>query len=237
MLPCYFLPFFYLRGFLKKISLYWRLYLAVLALILASGCANAPRTAPPAYLPHSILVLPPTNRSVEVTAPYVYLATITKPLAEKGYYVFPVAVIDRFMRENGLHVPAEMHTVPLAKIREHIGADAVLYVEIIDWGQKFQIVSSAAVVKAQLRLVDVATGQQMWAGYASATYSPNSQAGNGLMGAVLGAVIDQVAGALNDRTYPLARQANNDLINERRLGLTDGPILLEHKALEAKTAK
>lgn len=237
MLPLCSSPFFYPWGILKKIGLDWRCILAAFAVMVISGCASSPRAAPPAYLPRSILVLPPTNRSVEVTAPYTYLATISRPLAEKGYYVFPVAVIDRFMRENGLQVPAEMHTIPLTKIREHIGADAVLYVDILDWGQKFQILSSTAVVRAHLRLVDVTTGQQMWAGHASASYSPNSQAGNGLMGAVLGAVIDQVASALNDRTYPLARQANNDLILERRLGLTDGPILLERKALEAKTGK
>ncbi len=50
--------------------------------------------------PRSILVIPPLNNSVEVNAPYVFLSTITAPLAEKGYYVFPVAVIDRFLKEN-----------------------------------------------------------------------------------------------------------------------------------------
>lgn len=40
--------------------------------------------------PRSILVLPPMNSSVDVNAPYSYLSTISTPLAEKGYYVFPV---------------------------------------------------------------------------------------------------------------------------------------------------
>ncbi|MGI9451142.1 MAG: GNA1162 family protein, partial [Geminicoccaceae bacterium] len=37
-----------------------------------------------ANLPASILVLPPTNQSVEVNAPYSYLSTITAPVAEAG---------------------------------------------------------------------------------------------------------------------------------------------------------
>jgi hypothetical protein len=45
-----------------------------------------------------------------------YLSTLTKPLAEKGYYVLPVAVIDQFLKENGLPTPAEMNGIPLEKI-------------------------------------------------------------------------------------------------------------------------
>jgi hypothetical protein len=37
-------------------------------------------------------------------------------LAEKGYYVLPVAVIDQFLKENGLPTPAEMNGIPLEKI-------------------------------------------------------------------------------------------------------------------------
>ena len=65
--------------------------------------------------PRSILVIPPVNNSVEVNAPYIFLSTISRPLAEKGYYVFPVAVIDRFLKENGLPTPIEMNGIPLDK--------------------------------------------------------------------------------------------------------------------------
>src|SRR5210317_1864170 len=88
--------------------------------VLLSGCV-AP-TGPYDYSalensrPRSILVIPPLNNSIEVNAPYIFLATITRPLAEKGYYVFPVAVIDAFLKENGLPTPAEMNGIPLDKI-------------------------------------------------------------------------------------------------------------------------
>jgi hypothetical protein len=92
--------------------------------------------------PRSIVVIPPKNNSIEVNASYIYLSTLTKPLAEKGYYVLPVAVIDQFLKENGLPTPAEMNGIPLEKIREHTGADAVLYVEIEEFGQKYLVLSS-----------------------------------------------------------------------------------------------
>ena len=62
------------------------------------------------------------NSSVEVNAPYSYLSTISQPLAEKGYYVFPVSVVDTFLKENGLPTPAEMNGIALDKIVEVIGA-------------------------------------------------------------------------------------------------------------------
>ncbi len=67
--------------------------------VLCGGCATTPYDYAPyrQHMPRSILVLPPLNKSVEVNAPYSYLSTVTRPLAECGYYVFPVAVIDAFL--------------------------------------------------------------------------------------------------------------------------------------------
>ena len=75
-------------------------------LMFVSGCATTVEpydyTALKESAPRSILVIPPMNNSVEVTAPYSFLSTITAPLAESGYYVYPVSVIDSFLKENGL---------------------------------------------------------------------------------------------------------------------------------------
>ena len=61
-----------------------------------------------AHPPRSILVLPPLNESTAVEGTYGYLTTVTRPVAERGYYVFPVAVADQFMKDNGLPTAAEM---------------------------------------------------------------------------------------------------------------------------------
>ncbi|MDZ7923341.1 MAG: DUF799 family lipoprotein [Marinagarivorans sp.] len=200
-----------------------RLTLGFCVLVAMVAGAAPAYSAEPVILPRSILILPPTNRSVEVNAPYIFLSTITRPLAEKGYYVFPVAVIDRFMRENGLQISAEMHAIPLAKLREHIHPDAVLYVDILDWGQKYQILTSKAVVSANLKLVDAHTGNVIWENRAYASESPNNSGNNGLAGMLIQAVADQVIGSLSDKTYELSRVANNQAVDR----LPDGPIRLE----------
>src|SRR5262249_7923633 len=124
-----------------------------------------------AHHPRSILVLPPLDDTPVVEATYAYLSTVTRPLAERGYYVFPVAVVDRMLRDNGLPGPGEMHEVPLQRLGEVFGADAVLYITLKDWGTSYRVIDSATEVTAQARLVDVATAQEIWHGEASAAYS------------------------------------------------------------------
>lgn len=192
---------------------------------LLTGCAT---TAPYDYSaleqhkPRSILVLPPLNESVDVNAPYIYLSRVTRPLAERGYYVFPVEVIDRFMKEQGLPSSAEMHQVPLAKIKEIIDPDAVLYVTIENWGQKYQIIASTAIVKVKAQLIDVDTGTLLWEGQAQAVQQ-SDDGGGGLAGALVSALITQVINKKVDQTPNLARVANHLLFYTEGQGLLEGP--------------
>lgn len=195
-------------------------------LLVTSGCATKTPydyTAFEKSKLRSIVVIPPKNNSIEVNAPYIYLSTLTRPLAEKGYYVFPVFVIDYFLKENGLPTPAEMNGIPLDKIGEHIGADAVLYISIEDWGQKFQVIQSVAKVHATLRLIDVKTGELLWESIAIAQKS-SGDGGGGLVGALVGAVATQIlASTIADPTPDLARRANNLAIDSQERGMLDGP--------------
>ena len=195
--------------------------------IFVTGCQT---TIAPAYdytalnseKPKSILVLPPTNNTVDVTATYSYLSTVSQPIAEKGYYVFPVSVIDSFLKENGLPTPAEMNAIPLDKISEHIGADAVLYVNITDWGQKYVLLSSKTVARGQLQLVSTKTGNLLWDAHFNFEQASDS-GGNGLVGALVNAVVTQIIGSINDPTPQIARVANNIAFNQKNRGLLPGP--------------
>jgi hypothetical protein len=74
--------------------------------VLVGGCA----TRPPRYDysqfrsegPRSILVVPVINKSIDVNAPDYFLATIAPPLAERGYYVFPVNMVKSVLADDGL---------------------------------------------------------------------------------------------------------------------------------------
>jgi hypothetical protein len=193
--------------------------------LLAAGCAVAPPRDYRAYrehLPRSIVVLPPLNESTDVNAPYVYLSTITRPLAECGYYVFPVAVVDAFMKENGLPTAGEMQGVPLEKLRSVLGADAVLYVTVESWGQKYRIVSSDTVVKARARLVDTLSGTTLWTGTAFAQQS-SSAGQSDAIGMLIGAIMTQVIASFTDPAHDLARAANSAMVLDQEVGLLLGP--------------
>ena len=174
------------------------------------------------HAPRSILVLPPLDETQEVGASYAYLPTVTFPIAERGYYVFPVAVVAHMMRENGLPGPAEMHTVSLAKLDEIFGADAVLYLTLTDWGTSFQVTNSATRVTVHGRLIDVKTGTELWAGSATAVRNSNS-GGGGILDAILSAMINQVVTSAFDPTETVARQANTTLFYRDGHGLPLGP--------------
>lgn len=209
------------------------------SLVLFTGCETVPpkeNTAFIAAAPRSILVVPPANLSVEVNAPYTFLSTVSEPLAEKGYYVLPVAVIDRLFKENGVHTTEEMNRIPLDKIRENTGADAVMYVTINDWGQKFILLKSYTVVHADVRILDARDGAVLWATKIHATESYDGASRTDLLSTVIGAVADQIIGSLSDYTPDLSRAATNEAINDYRDGIPDGPYKIAAE-LAAENAK
>ncbi len=165
-------------------------------------------------------MLPPVNEGTDVRATYGYLSTVTRPIAELGYYVYPVALIDQLLKENGMPTPGEMVQAPLGKIREIIGADAVLYVTIKQYGTRFQLLSSSTVVVADARLVDTQTGTLLWAGRLAA--QENSGGSGNILADVIGALITQVIGQSTDRAHGLSERANAQLAVEDR-GLLHGP--------------
>lgn len=176
-----------------------------------------------AHPPRSVLVLPPLDNTLEVDASYAYLSTVTQPLAERGYYVFPVAVVDRMLRDNGLGGPGEMHTAPLERLRDVFGADAVLYITLHDWGTAYRVLDSSTEVTAEAHLVDTATGTEIWSGKHTAVLSSNSSGDGSLLGMLVGAVVNQVMTSVSDPSTDVARDCNQTLFCNGHSGLLVGP--------------
>jgi len=207
-------------------ALAWRARAACVATLgtIAAGCAAQPFDYGPFLdrMPHSILVLPPTSDSIEVSAPYGCLSTVTVPLAERGYYIFPVAVIDAFMKENGAPTPNDMHAVPLGKLREVFGADAVLYLHVKEWGTSYQVINSHTSVVVQGRLVDLKSGVTIWSGsYAAAHDSAQGQ--DNALAMLVGAVVNQIVHTATDAAHNLSVTAMPAWFWDARVGLLVGP--------------
>lgn len=190
-------------------------------LAAAAACSSAPYdySAYLAHMPKSILVLPPINDSIEAGASNKFLATVTRPIAERGYYVFPIAVVEHLMRQNGRPTPTDMHATPLDKLREVFAADAVLYIHIKEWGTSYQVITSRSCVVTECRLVDLATGNVLWAGVGQCV---RSSGGGSAIGALANAVASQVASSIDDPCPDLAREANRNLFDDGHHGLLLG---------------
>ena len=176
----------------------------------------------------SILVLPPVNDSIDTLASYGYLSTITQPLSEHGYYVFPVSVIDHFLKENGLPSPREMHAIPLKKVKEVIGADAVMYITIKEYGTRYMIFDSVTTVEANIRLVDVVSGTELWKGKAYCRQSSSNGNSN-----LITIAVSQIVNTACDHAHTLSAAANQRAIANQSHGLLYGPrhklYMTDHK--------
>jgi hypothetical protein len=201
-----------------------RLIPCVALLIALGGCATTQPydyTNYRAHPPRSILVLPPLNNSTAVEGTYSYLSTVSRPLAELGYYVFPVAVIDQYLKANGMPTAGEMQQIPLDKAREIIGADAVLYVTLEKYGSKYEVINSVSMVTVKASLIDTRSHAVLWEGDAAVQQAANSS-GNILVD-LIAAAVAQVINSKTDAAHPVCRVANQQLFFKDKRSLPYGP--------------
>lgn len=195
-----------------------------------TGCVSTPKSARDlsaytANMPKSILVMPPVNESPDTRATNSYWSTITVPVAEAGYYVFPITVVDTMFKENGVYNGSDAQTVSPKKLQEIFGADAALYVKVKEYGSKYQVIQTVATVAVEAKLVDLKTGELLWEGTEKQVLS-NSNGNAGLVGMLVGALIDQISNHLSDKAYVLSGTVSHLLYSPRlsqQKGLLYGP--------------
>lgn len=185
------------------------------ALLLFTGCA--PKVSkitlgdyyPKVYASNtkSILVLPAKNTTTSVDATDHFRYTITKPLAEKGYYVYPVHLVDSFFKSENLSDTNIIHSIPVSKLKDIFAPDAILYVDINSWDTGYTVVTSHVDVGLSFSLVDAKTEEELWQSNAYAYSYEGLDGNNGLAGLIISAI----ATALNTATdyTKLAGVANN----------------------------
>jgi hypothetical protein len=204
-----------------------KLSTALLALALLGGCA-APKTVDYSAFkqarPKSILVLPPVNESPEVQASYSLVSQVTYPLAEAGYYVLPIALVDETFRQNGLTTPTDIQAVAPGKLHDIFGADSALYITVTEYGTKYMLISSDTAVTASAKLVDLRTGTTLWTGTARASSEEGNNNSGGLVGMLISAAVKQVINSSTDAAHPIAGVASARLLSAgQRTGILYGP--------------
>src|SRR5467141_3592726 len=151
--------------------------------------------------PRSILVVPVVNKTVEVNAADYFLSTVSVPLAERGYYVFPVNAVKRMLEDDGLSDAALVHGTDPTRLCALFGADAVLFVTIEQWTAKYMLITTQVTVEFNYVLKDGRTGEELWRDHEAGVYASDS-AGGGLAGAIAAAIVAKAA----PNYMPMARQ-------------------------------
>jgi len=199
-----------------KYSLVQKFFLACLFISSVSGCSQPDfdYTSFKQSKPSSILILPPINNSVEVGAETAVLSALIRPVAEAGYYVIPPTLMSEIFRQNGFNQSAEIHKISVERLKKIFDPDAILYINIMEYGQKYFVVGSAAIVTLEGRLVDSVTKEEIWSGTASASSNENNSGNSaGLAGLLLEAVVTQVVGDVLDASYPTSKIATTRLLS------------------------
>jgi len=169
--------------------------------------------------------MPPINESPDVKATPGTWSHATRPLAEAGYYVLPVTLVDETLKQNGIQTAAQAQEIPYTKLREVFGADAVVYLKVMRYGTSYRIIDSETRVEVEGRVVDLRTGQELWVGKAFASSAEQAQqAQGGLVGLLVTAIVKQIVGTAADASYNFASTAQARLLGAPRYnGIVPGP--------------
>lgn len=205
------------------------LFAAVVAIALLEGCAT--KVPPYDYSafqkakPVTLLVMPPVNEAPDIKATPGVWAQATRPLAEAGYYVLPVTLVDETFRQNGVSSANEAQDIPYQKLRDFFGADAAVYIRIKKYGTSYAVVVSDTRVEVEARILDLRSGALLWEGEAIASSSEQQQQQQGgLLGLLVAAMVQQVIGTATDAAFNFAAIANVRLLGAPRYnGVLPGP--------------
>ena len=203
-----------------------KLLLCGLAVTL-TGCVSAPvkkdLSAFNTAAPRSILVVPAINKTLDVDAPNYLLSTLTIPLAEKGFYVFPVNTAKFILEQEGFYEGEQIHNQPPEVLANLFGADAVLYVTIKRWDAQYALIATTVTVEFDYRMV-IKDGTEIWQANQKMQYTPdnNNSGGHPLVMLISMAVNAAIARAAPNY-MPLTQQANQQVFVLGPNAIPNGP--------------
>jgi hypothetical protein len=221
------------------------LLLILLSFLTLSGCVHRAEPSKQekflAASPRSILVVPVVNNSVDVTASDYMLSTLATPLAERGYYVFPINAVKRVLEDEGLADSSLVHSAPASKLASLFGADAVLYIVIEQWDAKYMVLTTTVTVAIDYQIRDGKTDDVLWENKERMVYQPQggNSSGGGVPGLVANLIVKAAQAAMTKAApnyMPLAHQANaKALLRYPGTGIPAGPYATAEELKKEKS--
>lgn len=181
----------------------------------------------------SILVVPPVNNSANVKASGDFLSSIAFPIAERGYYVFPVNLVKKVMELEGMSDAHLVHHASSQTLSEMFGADAILYTTINRWDAKYVGISTIITVDLTYVLKSGRDGSILWKDTQSAVYDSNQNLGSSgsLPELIIKLIINSLVSKATEegKYFPLVQQANNTSISQGPHHIPSGMYLVEYE--------
>ena len=118
------------------------LFLIMLALMVSACGSGTGLTRQSLYPemydehPVTLLVMPPINNTTKVEAKEYLYPSISRPLAEAGYYVISPRLAMDVLRQESAYDAELFFEAPLKKFHDFFGADAVIFSVIERWAKE-----------------------------------------------------------------------------------------------------
>ena len=118
------------------------LYICLLAVIVSSCGLTSRLSRETQYasmyenMPTTVLVMPPINNTTHVEAKDLLYTSISRPLAEAGYYVISPLLAMDILKSESAYDSELFIDKPLTAFRDFFGADAVVFSQIDDWTKR-----------------------------------------------------------------------------------------------------
>lgn len=203
-----------------------RLSVILILASLLSGCVTQSvkkdQSAFLAASPRSILVVPIVNKSLDVDAPNYVLTTLSVPIADRGYYVFPVNTTKHVLEQEGYYESERIHELPAADLATLFDADAVLYVTIHRWDAQYAIFTTTVTVEFEYRMV-ARDGNEIWREQKRMQYQPQNNSSGPPLAQLIGALVNAAVTRAAPNYMPLARTANRQVFVQGDNPIPNGP--------------
>lgn len=211
------------------------LFLLLLLVLTVSACGpSASLTRQSLYpgmyeeRPVTLLVMPPINNTANVDAKELLYTSISRPLAEAGYYVIPPALAMEVLRQESAYDAELFLDRPLRQFHDFFGADAVVFSVIEDWAKQGIGIRTKIRYFIKSTMTDRILFDRTCDLFLDLT--PESESNTGVLGALVDLAAAALSTALTDH-IEAARKANYYIFRDLPSGKYDNLYLKDQDFL------
>ncbi|WP_434928032.1 GNA1162 family protein [Shewanella sp. HL-SH8] len=191
-----------------------RILLSLLFILFFTGCTSTTTTKEAAFPSmygdtnrQTILIVPVINETTAAEAVDFLNATVAQPLANKGYYVLSIPIVNHLFKDAGVIDGSQLKGVPMASYKEKFGADSVLFIKLTNWETNYLVIAGNVTVGMEYVLMSTTTNEIIWSYKNTFAINTSSSSGN----LIADIIVTAVSTAATDYV-PVARQVHENAV-------------------------